>query len=299
MAHLAKTGKFKVWSTPSTEEGSVFVNELNRNPSSLVVVGGRKVTVEDVASVAVLMHSVSLDQSTIDKIDTDLASAKSKIGFSHPALSAVTQIDSAVYDIILNRAALFVRIVSLMVCRSGVRSEVIECLVEMLHSNVIPNFSSPELAGLELCACLTGATSSCFCDGVLMSSASAFAEADITPIGLTDSEFSTLKLGQFFSTGCICLIASGAANLGSMIDCVSALSCDTFGISIEPFDAVHFDVCRPHRGQIASATNLRLLLEGSKRVKNANAEPSFTDLVFGNIPQVHGPSLESISSLVK
>lgn len=299
MAHLAKTGKFKVWSTPFTVEGSVFSNESYGNSSHTVVVGGRKVTVEDVASVAVLMHSVSLDQSTIDKIDTDLASSKVKISFSHEELSTVTQNNRAIYDVAFCRAALFVRIVSLMVCRSGVRSEVVECLVEMLDSNVIPNFSSPELAGLELCYILTGENATCFYNGELTSSITAFAEADITPIGLSDSEFSTLKLGQFFSTGCICLVASGAANLGSMIDCVSALSCDTFGISIEPFDAVHFDTCRPHRGQIASATNLRLLLEGSKRTKNANADPSFTDLVFGNIPQVHGPSLESISSIVK
>ena len=299
MAHLAKTGKFIVWSTPSTEEGSLFANGFNRNPSSVVTVGGRKVTVEDVASVAIMMHSVSLDQSTIDKIDTDLASSQLKIDSSHVELSTVARNDTANYDISFCRAALFVRIVSLMVCRSGVRSEVVECLVEMLDSNIIPNFSSPELAGLELCAILTGANSTCFCNGVLMSSASAFAEADITPIGLSDSEFSTLKLGQFFSTGCVCLIASGAANLGLMIDCVSALSCDTFGISLEPFDAVHFDTCRPHRGQIASAANLRLLLDGTKRLKNANASNSFADSVFGNIPQVHGPSLESISSIVK
>ncbi|CAM9745772.1 unnamed protein product, partial [Heterosigma akashiwo] len=39
----------------------------------------------------------------------------------------------------------------------------------------------------------------------------------------------------------------------------------------EPFDSVHFDICRQHRGQMAVAETLRLFLEGSKRARDAGA----------------------------
>lgn len=44
---------------------------------------------------------------------------------------------------------------------------------------------------------------------------------------------------------------------------VAALTCEATRASTAPFDAVNFDV-RPHRGQIACAERLRLMLEGSK-----------------------------------
>lgn len=295
MVNLARTRKFRVWAPTN----GVNTSTVRRSPASTVVVGGRKVTVSDLARVAVLMHNVTLDVSSVEKIDADLATSKTKVESSILELINVAENNQATYNISFCRAALFARVVSLMQGRSGVRSEVMECLVEMLDANVIPNFSSSALAGLELCAALTASGASCSIDGVIMSSASAFALGGIEPIALSAAEVSTIKRGQFFSTGCTCLIASGAANLGVIIDCVSALSCDTFGVSVEPFDAVHFDSCRQHRGQIASATNLRLLLEGSKRTLATNASTASVDLAFASIPQVHGPAQESTTSTVK
>jgi histidine ammonia-lyase len=295
MVNLARTRKFKVWSPMS----GVNTSPVKRSTAATVVVGGRKVTVSDLARVAVLMYNVTLDVSTIEKIDADLATSKTKVESSIPELINVAENDHVTYDISFCRAALFARVVSLMQGRSGVRSEVVECLVEMLEANVIPNFSSSALAGLELCAALTASGASCSIDGVIMSSASAFALGGIEPIALSAAEVSTIKRGQFFSTGCTCLIASGAANLGVIVDCISALSCDTFGVNVEPFDSVHFDSCRQHRGQIASATNLRLLLEGSKRTLATNTSSASVDLAFASIPQVHGPAQESTTSTVK
>ena len=293
MEILARTKKFRVWSVKTGENLQVNHQFERRSSSSVVVVGGRKVTVSDVARVAALMYSVSLDCATVEKIDSDLLHLEHKDDVSFTEINKSSENNATYHDVSICRAALFARIVSLMQCRSGVRSEVIETLADMLNSNVTPNFSSPELAGLELCAIITNAGGSCTVNGALMSSTEAFTSGGITPIGLSTSEVSTIKIGQFFVTGCTCLIAAGAANLGIMIDCISALSCDSFGANSEPFEAVHFDTCRQHRGQIASATNLRLLLEGSKRTLISSSE------AFSRIPQLHGPSLEAISSTVK
>ena len=294
MAALAKTQKFKVWSPPNPDSLQTQISPATRTATSAVIVGGRKVTVLDVARVAILKYSVSLDVTTIEKIDQDLASSKDLVQICIPELKAVACNDSAVYDVSFCRAAIFARIVSLMQCRSAVRSVVIELLVELLEANIVPNFSSPELAGLELCAFLTAVGGSCYMDSVIVPCESAFESSGLTPVGLTSFELSTLKLGQFWTTGCTCLIAAGAANMAGMMDCISALSCDTFGASVEPFDATNFDTCRQHRGQIASATNLRLLLEGSKRTNSSPIESAFC-----SVPQINGPSQESVSSSVK
>lgn len=292
MALLDRTKKFRVWSTKTSENLQV-THPVERNSSSVVVVGGRKVTVSDVARVAALMYAVTLDCATVEKIDSDLLHVEHKAESTFSEMKNVAENTANYHNISICRAALFARVVSLMQCRSGVRSEVIEVLVDMLNADVTPNFSSPDLAGLELCAIITNNGGSCTLNGVVMSSSMAFTLGGIIPVGLSTSEVSTIKMGQFFITGCTCLIASGAANLGLMIDCISALSCDSFGASAEPFEAVHFDTCRQHRGQIASATNLRLLLEGSKRTLASSSE------AFSSIPQLHGPSLEAINSTVK
>lgn len=170
----------------------------------------------------------------------------------------------------------------------------------MLDRNVVPNFSSPEQAGLELCAVLTASGGSCFVEGgVIMSSSQAFSQAGLEPIGLTTFEISTIKLGQFWTTGCTCLIASGAANVMMMMDTVAAFSCDTFGANVEAFDALHFETCRQHRGQITSANNLRLILEGSKRVNSPPVGFVSAESAFNVIPEVNGPSMDSVSSTVK
>lgn len=51
---------------------------------------------------------------------------------------------------------------------------------------------------------------------------------------------------------------------------VAALTCEATRASTAPFDAANFDV-RPHRGQIACADRLRLMLEGSKSVNSNKA----------------------------
>ena len=51
---------------------------------------------------------------------------------------------------------------------------------------------------------------------------------------------------------------------------VAALTCEAIRASTAPFEQGNFDV-RPHRGQIACAERLRLMLEGSKSVNSKKA----------------------------
>ena len=96
---------------------------------------------------------------------------------------------------------------------------------------------------------------------------------------------------QFMSAyGVWALIQS--RRLSEWADRIGALSLDAFDGRIEPFcDEVH--LIRAHRGQLATARNIRRLLEGSQlaaRPKKHVQDP----YSFRCIPQVHGASKDTI-----
>ena len=312
MAALIRTSKFRVWSpndVDTTGENRVKSDaQKHAQQTGVAVGGGRKVLVTDVARVAILGYSIGLDGPTLEKMDTDLQSKKGVPPKFKPSFASLACPTQAIYPSTFARAAVFARIVSLMQARSSVRSEVIEFLVDMLETNMVPNFSCAAMAGTELVAVMTGSGFTCHYEDEIISSSVALKAAGLTPLQLTIDEANTLMKGQFWSTGCTCLVTAGAANIITMVDCVAALSCDSFGVTSDAFDGIYYE-SRPHRGQMASASNLRLLLEGSKRVNAATADKSSTMTIgtaaisstqsFCSIPQVHGPAQEMITSAVK
>ncbi|CAN0556817.1 unnamed protein product, partial [Ectocarpus sp. 12 AP-2014] len=87
---------------------------------------------------------------------------------------------------------------------------------------------------------------------------------------LTAREGSTLELGRFDQIGTAAVAAAAASNAIEIADGVAALTCEATRANTAPFDALNFDV-RPHRGQIACADRLRLMLEGSKSANPTKA----------------------------
>jgi histidine ammonia-lyase len=298
MAALLRTPKFQVWSSSCAVDrrsGSC----VSGTAASVSVGGGRRVLVSDVGKVAVLQYTVSLDEQSLGKLDAELNLPKAPRPFKLDNTIALSNCDE-VYPDSLCRAALFARIVSLMQSRAGVRSEVVQCMVRMLNSGVVPNFTSVNAAGLELVAAITGTGGYCQTKKSIQPSESAFSAAGISPVKLFEEEAETLLKGHFLTTGAACLVASGAVNISSTVDCIASLTCDSFGAYMEPFESNNFDVSRPHRGQMASATNLRLLLEGSKRTNTPPSDATaFALRTFSSIPQVNGPASETIQAAVK
>ncbi|CAN0097925.1 unnamed protein product, partial [Hapterophycus canaliculatus] len=80
---------------------------------------------------------------------------------------------------------------------------------------------------------------------------------------------------------------------------VAALTCEATHASTAPFDATSLDV-RPHRGQLACAERLRLMLEGSKSVNSNKASDrggrAEDPEAISTIPQYHGPARDAISA---
>jgi len=169
-------------------------------------------------------------------------------------------------------------------------------MVELLNAGITPCFTDVSSAGKDLVDILTGRGISCYFNNSKMELKVALNQSGLMPISLSLYEANILLYGQFAVTGACALIIGCAANLSPMFDVVAALSCEASGVSVEAFDASHFEVSRPHRGQISSAATLRLLLEGSKCT---NSSQVTVLRAFSSTPQVHGPAQDALVAAIK
>ena len=214
------------------------------------------------------------------------------------------------------RAALFSKIVSLVNTQS-VSSVVVSRLCKFLELGIVPVLTSEATAGIELIGALTFAPAArCYYNN---SNDSKSADSFINELGpfalnINSVELKYLISGHFFAVGVGCLLGACALANSQCLDCISSLTCEALGNDgtirnnsiIASLDSQQFDVGRQHRGQMASASNIRLLLEGSTRVTAQNnskvSEETVavvTPSIFLHLPHVHGPVLETMTATVK
>lgn len=267
----------------------------------------RRVTLSDVHRVA-RGHILMVDQSSLEKCDE---ASKRIAGTSANTCNVSTVESVAGANVEFCRAAVCARVVSLLLAHS-VRSNVIIQLMNMLNKGVVPVFSSEESAGEQLLATMTGVSGNCYRtvngETILQSASDALASIDCDNFVLLEFEKKALLSGHFFTAGIACYLGSAAKGVYSYLDCVAAFSCeavgDASGLIIESIDAQLFDTGRQHRGQMQSAANLRMLLEGSQRVVTSTkkdttgAADNISDACL-HIPQVHGPVQEVVAGTLK
>lgn len=279
---------------------------IEKQSSFSVQIGGgdKALSIPDLAGVAAMGYTVSIPENIVSgpatggkKEDAKASAILSVDEVSSMCSAAIAPGKQAALDVSLCRAAVAARIASLSFGRCQVRQEVLELMAEMLNVGTVPGFTSVDVAGMELVMALVGAK------GVEMySKSSTAAMVDSSACGLkhvsvTTGELKVLLSGQFLCTGPACLLAHGALNLTTAAECVSALSCEIIGVSTEAFQAENFEVARQHRGQIVSASNLMLMLEGSKRVNAAAPESNSSNFV--SIPQIFGSAKDGLSNALK
>jgi histidine ammonia-lyase len=273
-------------SASTSASGSGFV----KSGSGVVNVSkGKRISLDDVANVAINHYQVVYD-CTVESEEVFVP--LKAVGVPLPSSAREC------FPSYICRAALFARIISLLNGPLNWRHTVIETLISCLNDDVIPRLSDMHTAGNELVAAVTGTNGATFyADGKVVFVEQLVADNEFTPIGLTIFEAQSLALSAFVATGSACLTASGAVRLSSVVDGISALSCEAFGASTEAFDATIFENFRQHRGQLNSASNLRSLLEGSMRVNNPKDQ--LHGRVFAVIPQSTGPAMEAITVAAK
>lgn len=199
------------------------------------------------------------------------------------------------------RAAMLIRVNSLVKGVSGIRLETIETLLNMLNKNVIPFIpekgslgASGDLAPLAHMVLPMLGLGKAYYNGELMSGKEAMEKAGIPVIVLAAKEGLALINGTTVLTAIGALATYDAIQLAKLSDIAGALSLEAHRGIIDAFyEKLH--VIRPHSGCLATAKNIRNLTEGSTYMTHT-AELRVQDpYTLRCIPQIHGANKDTLS----
>src|SRR5207253_1334961 len=201
------------------------------------------------------------------------------------------------------RAMMLLRANSLSKGHSGVRAIVIDTICEMLNRKVTPFVpsqgsvgASGDLAPLaHLALSLIGEGECLSEDGKRCPSAEALQRAGIKSLVLEAKEAVSLINGTqaMLAVGTLSLLA--AEILVDSADVIGAMACDALKGTDAAFDE-RIHRARPHAGQIATAANLRKLLEGSA-IRESHRDCGRVQDAYSLrcMPQVHGAVRDTLA----
>ncbi len=201
------------------------------------------------------------------------------------------------------RAMMLLRANSLAKGFSGVRAEVIGALCEMLNRGVRPFVpsqgsvgASGDLAPLAHLALVLIGEGECFDErGARISGAEGLRRAKLKPLALEAKEAVSLINGTQAMLALGILALRDATILVDSADVIGALTLDALrGTDVAFDERIH--QARPHRGQIATAANLRRMLEGSG-IRRSHADCNRVQDAYSLrcIPQVHGAVRDTLA----
>ena len=253
----------------------------------------KKCSLDELVRVAQECQSVGI-------IGTDVLGLKSAMITTDASSILRTNDGNECVSRVTSRAGLFCLINALVQGRPGHAAKLLEFLLTALNCNVVPAFTCNNKASDELIAFI-GGNGMCYSGDKheLIDASTGLSNAGLTAASVTPEQASELKSYPFLVIGTGCLAAAAAGNYIRMVDCVAALSCEASGCNVDAFDAANFEVCRPHRGQMQSASNLRLLLDGSKRTNTCSKEAAVLVKSLQTSPQTIGPCRDIIVAAFK
>lgn len=178
---------------------------------------------------------------------------------------------------------------------SGIRTSVVQRLIDFYNHDIIPVVfelgslgASGDLAPLaHLCLPIFGQGQVTY-KGTDMAAATALKLAGLEPLPLVAKEGLALLNGTQFMSSYLSWCLLSAQRLLHWADAIAALSADAFMAKQEPYHpAIHR--VRPHSGQISTAATMRQLLQGSmlQSLEKTQVQDPYS---FRCIPQVHGAS---------
>lgn len=199
---------------------------------------------------------------------------------------------------------IFLKIQSLSYGYSGVSLELVERLIFLYNSNIIPLVyeqgslgASGDLAPLaHLSLPLLGLGHVKY-KGELRATEDVYRELKIQPLLLKSKEGLALLNGtQFMSAHGVWALIQ-AKYLVRYADFIGAISADAFDCNLSPYDDLVQQV-RPHEGQRKTAESIRYYLKGSEiaRREKENVQDPYS---FRCIPQVHGASKDALNYIHK
>ncbi|WP_159564247.1 histidine ammonia-lyase [Streptococcus halichoeri] len=199
------------------------------------------------------------------------------------------------------RAIMLIRINSLVKGYSGIRLSTIEKLLELLNKGVHPYIpekgslgASGDLAPLAHMVLPMLGLGQAYYQGELLSGQAALERAGIQKIALAAKEGLALINGTTVLTAIGALATYDGIQLLKLSDIAGALSLEVHNGISSPFDD-DLHTIRPQSGQLATAHNIRHLLEGSGNTTVASQQRVQDPYTLRCIPQIHGASKDSIA----
>ena len=199
------------------------------------------------------------------------------------------------------RSVLLLLAASLARGHSGVRTFLIEHLIECLNRGVLPVIpergsvgASGDLAPLaHVAACLIGHGEATVA-GARLPAREALHRVGLVPLRLEMKEGLAILNGTHLMAGFGALIVDEAERLARLADVCGSMSLEALMGTNAAFDwRIH--AIRPHPGQIAVAANLRALTHGSAIIDShrdcARVQDAYS---LRCMPQVHGAAREAI-----
>jgi phenylalanine ammonia-lyase len=218
------------------------------------------------------------------------------------------------------KAAMLVRMNSLIRGHSGVRWELIERMNQVLSANITPVVplrgsisASGDLSPLSYIAgTLCGNPSIRVFDGPsefgyrrMVSSREALAKHDIAPIPLASKEHLGILNGTAFSAAVASLALNDAVKLTLLSHVLTAMGVEALNGTRASFHPFIHDVARPHPGQVESARLVWDLLESSQFAVLSEKEVTIEEddgtlrqdrYSLRTAPQFLGPQIEDLLS---
>ena len=237
--------------------------------------------------------------SLCDKVisNSDLEQLQKNLVMSH-ACGMGDEVDPDVVKLML-----LLKIKGLSLGHSGVTLELVDRLILMFNNNILPVIysqgslgASGDLAPLaHLSLPLIGMGYVDY-NGERKKSSEVLAQLKLSPISLKAKEGLALLNGTQFMSAHAVLAIIRSSNILHWADTIAAMSIDAFDVGKSPFiDQVH--MVRNHPGQLATARNIRLILEGSQLFNKA--EKAVQDpYSFRCIPQVHGATKDALNYIM-
>ncbi len=294
----------------------------------IFIIDGNSLTVENSIEIVKNNRTIALNKSSIEKIKASRKLVKRWIeqkevvygintGFGefkdviispedteklqrNLILSHSAGVGKYIPDIIVRLMLLF-RINSLAKGYSGVRLELINFLIDVFNSNIIPLVpsqgsvgSSGDLAPLShMALTYIGEGYSKF-NGRILESKTALSRCGLKPIRLSSKEGLALTNGTQMMSAYICKAIYDSNYLSRLADISASVSVEASRGTSKAFSDI-LQKARPHKGQIQTAKNLRRLLSGSEIMKSHEECGKVQDAYsIRCIPQVHGAVKDTI-----
>lgn len=233
------------------------------------------------------LYDKSIDESQLEQLQENLV-------MSH-ACGTGNQVTAEIV-----RLMLFLKIQGLAYGNSGVQLLTVQRLIDFYNNGIYPVVyeqgslgASGDLAPLaHLCLPLLG-YGEVFFENKKMAAADVLKKFNWQPIKLKSKEGLALLNGTQFMSSYFVFCLLKAQKLSQTADLVGALSLEAYDGRPEPFHHLIQQI-RPHPGQIQTALNIRMLLDGSQIIKQEKQHVQ-DPYSFRCIPQVHGASKDAIN----